>query len=82
MVFFSLILISDWLKLLCESIEENTIYFVFLEMCMQKFKVTEFEFLALKLFLSQKNYVPPITGCGRQNENIFRLDLVVEVLKL
>jgi hypothetical protein len=58
LVFFSIILISDWLKLLHESKEENAINFVFLEMCKQKFEVTEFEFPAIKL--SPKNYVPPI----------------------
>jgi hypothetical protein len=41
--------ISDWLKLLHESKEENAIYFVFLEMCKQKFEVTEFEFPASKV---------------------------------
>jgi hypothetical protein len=59
-VFFSIILISDWLKLLQESKEENAIFFVFLEMCKQIYEVTEFEFPALKLLLSPKNYVPPI----------------------
>jgi hypothetical protein len=39
---------SDWLKLLHESKEENAIYFVFLEMCKQKFEVTEFDFPASK----------------------------------
>ena len=60
MVFFSVILIYDWLKLLHESKEENTINFVFLEMCKQKFEVTEFEFPSLQLLLSPKHYVPPI----------------------
>jgi hypothetical protein len=60
LVFFSVILISDWLKLLHESKEENTINFVFLEMCKQKFEVTEFEFPSLQLLLSPKHYVPPI----------------------
>jgi hypothetical protein len=60
LVFFSINLISDWLKLLHESKEENTIYFVFLEMCKQKFEVTEFEFPSLQLLLSPKHYVPPI----------------------
>ena len=46
LTFFLIIIISDWLKLLHESQEENAIYFVFLEMCKQKFEVTEFEFPA------------------------------------
>jgi hypothetical protein len=50
--------ISDWLKLLHESKVENTINFVFLEMCKQKFEVTEFEFS--QLLLSPKHYGPPI----------------------
>jgi glucan phosphoethanolaminetransferase (alkaline phosphatase superfamily) len=48
LTFFLIIIISDWLKLLHESKEENAIYFVFLEMCKQKFEVTEFEFPAFK----------------------------------
>ncbi len=44
----SSIIISDRLKLLHESKVENTINFLFLEMCKQKFKVTEFEFPASK----------------------------------
>ena len=48
LTFFLIIIISDWLKLLRESKEENAIYFVFLEMCKQKFEVTEFEFPAFK----------------------------------
>ena len=48
LTFLIIIIISDWLKLLHESKEENAIYFVFLEMCKQKFEVTEFEFPAFK----------------------------------
>jgi hypothetical protein len=48
LTFFLIVIISDWLKLLHESKEENAIYFVFLEMCKQKFEVTELEFPASK----------------------------------
>ena len=53
---FSLIFIFDWFKLLQKSKVENAIYFVFLEICKQKFEVTEFEFPALKLLLSPKPF--------------------------
>ena len=53
---FSIIIIFDWLKLLQESKVENAIYFVFLEICKQKFEATEFEFPALKLLLSPKPF--------------------------
>ncbi len=53
---FSLIFIFDWFKLLQESKVENAIYFVFLEICKQKFEATEFEFPALKLLLSPKPF--------------------------
>jgi hypothetical protein len=38
-------------------------FFVFLEICKQKFKVTEFEFPTLKLLLLPKNYLPPFHAC-------------------
>ena len=53
---FSLIFIFDWFKLLQKSKVENAIYFVFLEICKQKFEATEFEFPALKLLLSPKPF--------------------------
>ena len=53
---FSLIFIFDWFKLLQKSKVENAIYFVFLEICKQKFEATEFEFPALKLLLSLKPF--------------------------
>ncbi len=56
---FSIITIFDWLKLLQESKVENAIYFVFLEICKQKFEVTKFEFPTQKLLLSPKLYLPP-----------------------
>ena len=53
---FSLIFIFDWFKLLQKSKGENAIYFLFLEICKQKFEATEFEFPALKLLLSPKPF--------------------------
>ena len=53
---FSLIFIFDWFKLLQKSKVKNAIYFVFLEICKQKFEATEFEFPALKLLLSPKPF--------------------------